>query len=103
LKTLISSLDVLGFPLFRAEHRRGGRIKAHGLSESRRSLGEGGASFRVLRPPRRRAGLSGTRAFSFASVFCHVTENEETIYLKEPLIGKTSPGPPPEVGGLDQS
>jgi hypothetical protein len=44
--------EVLGlnFPLSRAEHRRGGRIKARGLFESRRSQSEGGASFRALRP-----------------------------------------------------
>jgi hypothetical protein len=51
----------------------------------------------------RRAGSSGTRAFSFASVFFHVKENEETIYERALRIGKTSPGPPPEVVGLDQN
>jgi hypothetical protein len=71
-----SEVLVLYFPLSRAEHRRGGREKARGLSEpaARR------ASFRVLRPHRRRAGSSGTRAFSFASVFFHVKENEEIFH-----------------------
>ena len=56
----VFSLWFFAFPLFRAEHRRNGRIKALGLpvrqrlaaggSESRRSFSEGGASFRVLRP-----------------------------------------------------
>jgi len=41
------------------------------------SPAESGASFRVLRSHRRRAGLSGTRAFSFASFSFHVKENEE--------------------------
>jgi hypothetical protein len=63
------------FPLFRAEHRRGGRIKARGLSEPANRR----VSFHVLRPQRRRAGSNGTRAFSFASFSSHVKENEETI------------------------
>ncbi len=36
---------MLVFPLSRAEHRRGGRKKTRGLSETHRSLGKGGASF----------------------------------------------------------
>ena len=56
---MVFEVLVLNFPLSRAEHRWGGRIKARGLSEPRRSLGEGGVSFRVLRPPRRRAGYAG--------------------------------------------
>ena len=52
---------LLYFPLSRAEHRRGGRDKARGLSES----ADRRASFRALRPHRRRAGRSGTRASSF--------------------------------------
>jgi hypothetical protein len=67
------------------------------------SPAESGVSFRALRPRRRRAGLSGTRAFSFASVFFHVKENEETIYGSAPRIGKTFPGLPPEVDGLNQN
>ena len=49
------------FPLVRAEHRRGGRIKARGLSEP----ADRRVSFRVLRPHRRRAGSCGTGRLSF--------------------------------------
>jgi hypothetical protein len=61
-------------PSFRASID-GRAEKAPGLSEpaARR------VSFRALRPQRRRAGLCGTRAFSFASFSFHVKENEETI------------------------
>jgi hypothetical protein len=85
------------FPLFRAEHRQGGREKARGLSESaiRR------ASFRVLRPWRRRAGSSGTRAFSFAS-FSVTRQKMKKPFQKAPRIGTTFPGPAPVVKGLDQ-
>jgi len=43
---------VFHFPLSEAEHRRGGRTKARGLSEPAKRR----ASFRVLRQQRRRAG-----------------------------------------------
>jgi hypothetical protein len=70
------------FPLARAEHRRYGRKKSADLSESRRSLGEGGASFRALRPCRRRAGKRAaprdTGVF-FWFVFFHAEENEQQV------------------------
>jgi hypothetical protein len=37
----------------------------------------------------------------FCFVFCHVKENEETISVATPRIGRTSPGPAPEMDGLD--
>jgi hypothetical protein len=86
---------VFCFPLSRAEHRRGGRNKARGLSEPADRRG----SFRVLRPQRRRAGLSGTRAFSFASFSSHVKENEDTIPKTIHRIRKISRDRSPEVAG----
>jgi hypothetical protein len=53
--------------------------------------------------PRRRAGSSGTWAFSFASVFFLVKENEETMFEKTHRIGGTSTGPLPKVLGLDHN
>jgi len=49
----------------------------------------------------RRAGFSGTRAVSFGSFSFPVKENEQTE-KKDPRIDQTSPGPPPEMTGLDQ-
>jgi hypothetical protein len=38
----------------------------------------------------------------FCFVFFHVEENEESIYVKAPRLGRTSPVSPPTVEGLDQ-
>ena len=39
----------------------------------------------------------------FCFRFLHVKENEASTYKKTPWIGRTSPGPPPEVEDLNQS
>jgi hypothetical protein len=69
LKTAFKVL-VLKFPLSRAEHRRGGRKKRVGLSER--------SEFRLAPTPSTTRRIRGARAVSFASVFFHVKENEET-------------------------
>jgi hypothetical protein len=59
---------------------------------------ESRVSFRVLNPPRRRAGLSGTRASSFG--YFSATRKKSN-YHKKPWIAKTSPGTPPEAEDRD--
>jgi hypothetical protein len=58
-------------PLSRAEHRRGGRDKARGLSE--RSEFPRAPAASSTRRIKRDVGVL------FCFVFCHETENEETI------------------------
>ena len=69
LKTAFGVL-VLNFPLSRAEHRRGGRIKVRGLSE--RSEFPRAPSAAATRRIKRDTGVF------FCFVFFHVEENEET-------------------------
>jgi len=93
---------VFYFPLSRAEHRRRGRKKRVGLSESAVALAKAGEF-------RHAPALSTTRRIKrdtgvfFCFVFFHVEENEETIYVKTPRIGITAPDPPPKMEGLDQN
>jgi hypothetical protein len=81
--------------LSRAEHRRGGRIKARGLFE--RSEFPRAPAAASTRREKRDTGVF------FRFVFFHVEENEETIYVKTPRIGITAPDPPPKMEGLDQN
>ncbi|GEM_PF-6772140 len=53
-------LLVLGFPLSRAEHRRGGRIKARGLSESAVAQAKAGEFPRAPATPTTRRIKRGT-------------------------------------------
>jgi hypothetical protein len=81
--------------LSRAEHRHGGRIKARGLFE--RSEFPRAPAAVTTRRMKRDTGVL------FCFVFCHVTENEETIYEKARRTSKRSPRLPPEVEGLGQN
>jgi len=69
---------VLVFPLSRAEHRRGGREKARGLSEPALAKAKAGEFPRAPAAPTTRRVKRDTGVF-FCFVFFHVEENEETI------------------------
>jgi len=79
---MVFEVLILNFPLFRAEHRRGGRNKARGLFESRRRRGEfpRAPAAATTRRVKRDTGVF------FCFVFFHVEENEEIIYVKPPRI-----------------
>jgi len=78
-----NGLPLLVFPLSRAEHRRGGRKKAGGLSEPAVAKAKAGEFPRAPAAPTTRRVKWDTGVL-FCFVFCHVAENEETISEKQP-------------------
>jgi len=76
LKTVFEVL-VFDFPLSRAEHRRGGRIKVRGLFESAVALAKAGEFPRAPAAVTTRRVKRDTGVF-FCFVFFHAEENEGT-------------------------
>jgi len=78
-------LLVVYFPLSRAEHRRGGRDKARGLSEPAVAQAKAGEFPRAPAAPTTRRMKRDTGVF-FCFVFFHGKENEENQNRKKCFV-----------------